>query len=178
MALLTLVQLKEHIEAELADDALQRLLDAAEQTVEERFGVVTLQVDKYVVDDSLYPEGRDQSVILTREAGSITTVTEQLFSAAADTLAADDYDLRGLLLERLDTGTNPRQKWGHRVIVTYVPFDDSSQRIPVIVNLVKLELAYRGQKSEKAGDYNMDSREYHKERESILGALKRGLNFA
>lgn len=178
MALLTLEKLKEHIEAELADDALQRLLDAAEQTVEERFGVVTVQVDEYVVDDNSYPDGRDGSVILTRKAGSITTVTEQLFSAAADTLAADDYDLRGLILERLDTGTNPRQKWGHRVIVTYVPFNDTAQRIPVIVNLVKLELAYRGLKSEKAGDYNMDSRQYHQERESILGALKKGLSFA
>ncbi len=124
------------------------------------------------------PDGRDRSVVLTREAASITSVTEQLFNDTADTLAANDYDLRGLVLERLQTGTNPRGKWGHRIIVTYVPYDDTSQRIPVEVNLVKLELAYRGLSSEKAGDYRMDSREYYKERESILGALKRGLNFA
>lgn len=178
MALLTLVQLKEHVEAELADAALQHLLDAADQTIEERFGAITAQVDEYVVDDNQYPDGRDQSVVLTRKAPSITTVTEQLFNDTPDTLATDDYDLRGFLLERLDTGTNPRGKWGHRVVVTYIPFDDTKQRIPVEVNLVKLELAYRGLSSEKAGDYTMDAREYHRERESILGALKRGLNFA
>lgn len=178
MALLTLVQLKEHIEAELADAALQRLLDAAEQIVAERFGAIAAQVDEYVVTDHQYPEGRDKSVILTREASSITSVTEQMFSAAADTLAADDYELRGFLLERLDTGTNPRGKWGHRVVVTYVPFDDTKQRIPVEVNLVKLELAYRGLSAEKAGDYSMSARKYHEERESILGALKPGLSFA
>jgi hypothetical protein len=178
MALLTLAQLKEHVEAELADDALQRLLDAAEQTVEQRFGAIATQVDEYVVNEDQYPEGRDKAVALTREASSITSVTEQMFSADPDTLAADDYDLRGLVLERLDTGTNPRGKWGHRVVVTYVPFDDTSQRIPVIVNLVKLELAYRGLSAEKAGDYSMTARQYHQERESILGALKPGLNFA
>ena len=177
-ALVSLADLKTHIEAELADAALQRLLDAAEQTVEQRFGDVTSQVDEFVVDHDMFPDGRDKSVVLTREAGSIATVTEQLFSDTADTLAADDYDLRGLVLERLNTGTNPRSRWGHRVTVTYAPFDDTSQRIPVIINLVKLELAYRALGAEKAGDYSMTAREYHKERESILGALIRGLNFA
>jgi hypothetical protein len=176
--IISLAELKEHIEAELADDALQRLLNAADQAVAERYGAIAQQVDEYVVDKDQFPDGRDKSLTLTRKASTITTVTEQLFNDTADTLAADDYDLRGDLLERLETGTNPRGRWGHRIIVTYVPFDDTAQRIPLVVDLVKLELAYRGLSSEKAGDYRMDSREYNKERESILGSLEPGLNFA
>lgn len=178
MALLTLAQLKEHIEAELADDALTRLLNGADQAVEQRYGAIATQVDEFVVSFDLYPNGRDKYVNLTRQVSSITSVTEQLYGGDADTLAADDYDLRGRSLERLNSGTNSRNVWGHRVVVTYVPYDDTNQRIPVIVDLVKIELGYRGLHAERASDYSMTAAEYQKERESILGALGLGLNFA
>lgn len=176
--LISLAELKTHIEAELADAALTQLLNAADQAVIQRYGAISSQVDEYVIDSDAYPDGRDKYVVLTRKPASITSITEQMFSGDADTLAADDYDWRGLMVERLADGTNGRNRWGHRVVVTYVPYDDTHQRIPVIVNLVKLELAYRGLQAEKAGDYSMTATDYRQERERILGSLAPGADFA
>lgn len=172
-----LADLRTNVESGLADAALTRLWYDAEELVEQRFGAVDSQVDEFVVDDVAYPFGRDKLLTLTRPVVSITSITEQWFDDSATTLASDDYDQRRRILERLDSGTNPQTYWGHRVIVTYVPVDQTNRRVGVVIDLVKLQERYEGVKSEKVGDYQMTAPDYERERNQILARLGTGMPF-
>jgi len=173
--LLTPAQLREHVETDLSDGALQRILDSEEAEIVGRYGA-------HATASEMLAGDHKPLLILARDAASITAITETV--ADVDTaLAADDYRLwPGGRLERLSDGTHPASTWGDRVAVTYVPADQVAQRSLVLVNLCKLALEYRGLKSEAigSGDYQMTAQEYNAERNRLLGSLapRGGLWFA
>lgn len=139
MTLLTVTQLKEHISTTLSDDALTRLLDAAEEQIIRYAGpylVVSGADDQ--VDETFVRPIRGILLNLSRRAASIEEVVED-----ETTLAADDYELRssGYLLVRLDDGTNPRHHWHTPLKVTYTPLSDAASREIAQVELVKLDIA-------------------------------------
>jgi len=159
-------QLGEHIEHDLSDNALQRLNDAETAEILRRFGS-TASVTELIASKN------DKSVILSQKRATITSVTETV-DTTDTVLSADDYRVwYGAMLQRRDDGTNPRELWGDRVSVVYVPESRAAQRALVLVNLVKLAIEYRGLKSEDigAGDYSMTQLAYNKERENILRSL-------
>jgi hypothetical protein len=164
--LLTATQLKEHLETDLGDDALQRILDAEEGEITRRYGAIATETD-------ILPGG-DSMLTLSRKASSITSVTE-LVSTTSTALATDDWrawaDHR---LERLATGTNARTTWGDRVTVVYTPVDRTDQRTLVLVQLCKLALVYGGLASESigGGDYVMRALPWGIERETLLATLE------
>ena len=82
MALLTSTEVRTHVETGLVDAALQRIMDAAEEDIDQKFGAVSSQVDDL--------EGKLKSVWTTRPISSITSVVE--------TLGTDDTTLAGLRL--------------------------------------------------------------------------------
>lgn len=137
MAILLVGEFREHVTTALGDDALQRLLDAAEA-----------EIVRFVGDSGTgavtdIRDGRGRFVTLSRPAASITSITEAHWST--DTvLAADDYLLHpsGLVIERLPGGTHSRSHWHGRVTVVYVPVDDEAIRIAVQLDLVNLALNY------------------------------------
>ena len=176
--LLTTAQVREHVETDLVDDALGRLNDAADLRVIQRGGPLANETDTFVVDSNDYPEGRDKSIFLERLPGAISSVSEQIFDNTPVVLAADDYYQVGTQLERRDDGTNPRSRWGHRVIVAYVPESDEAIRKQIIIDLIKLEVAYQGVAKEKAGDYSMEAPDYQAEQERILSQLAPEYTFA
>ena len=171
--LLTPTELRDHIQTDLVDLALQRVLDAEESEIIRRYGAHASQTEMLT--------GGNARLGLSRQAASVTSVTE-VASEVTTVLAADDYRLwYGTSLERLMTGTNPRQYWGDRVTVVYVPTERNAQRTLALVNLCKLTLAYEGVKSQSIGqsDYSMTAMDYRQERERILRSLaSRGLVFA
>lgn len=159
--------LDEHVEHDLTDTALQRLNDSETAEIIRRFGAATTATELIASEDDKY-------VVLSQKAASITSVTETV-DTTDTVLAADDYRLwyGNAMLQRRDDGTNPRELWGDRVSVVYVPEDRAAQRALVLISLVKLAIEYRGLKSEDigAGDYRMTALEYNKERENILRSL-------
>lgn len=163
--LLTVAQLREHVQTDLSDAALQRILDAEEGEIVRRYGSHT--------EASETLQGGDRLLFLNRPAASIGEVVETV--GVGDTvLDAADYRLwdDGRYLERLTTGANPSLYWAERVTVTYVPADQSAQRRLVLVQLVKLALAYAGLRSESVGgDYSMSTLDYVAEREKLLQSL-------
>lgn len=170
--LLTTDQLREHLETDLINDALGRLNDAADALVIQRAGPVATKTDNFVIiRPNDYPQGRDRVLTLERELGSITSITEQFFDNTPVVLSADDYSVIDNQLERLNDGTNPGWYWGHRVTVVYAPEDTTAIRKIAVVDLVKLEVAYQGVASEKAGDYSMTAPEYRTAKEAILNTL-------
>lgn len=174
MPLVTKAEVREHIETDLGDDALDRLIDDADAEIIRMHGEHTTQTEQLL--------GGNVFLILSRPASSITTVTEILKGTLPDsetTLSADDYDLwpDGRRLERLGDGTNQRETWGDVIEITYTPTDETAQRTRAEIDLVKLAIEYKGLNSEGIGDHKVSFVDYEDERSKILQRLGR-LNFA
>jgi hypothetical protein len=165
--ILSVAEIKEHIETGLGEGALKRIIDAETAEIERRFGVVATATELIASKD-------DEYVILQQKRVTITSVTETVDDTST-VLSADDYRVwNGAMLQRLDDGTNPRSLWGDRVSVVYVPEDRSDQRALVLVQLVTLAIEYKGLKTEDvgSGDYRMTALEYNVERENLLRSLR------
>lgn len=170
MAILTVDELREHIESPLGNDALQLLLDAAEELIVARAGASGARTE--IID------GGGRYLPVSRPIDSISSIKE-LVGTTETTLAADDYLERGdLLLQRLEYGTNPSSYWRGRVTVAYTPATDDASRKKVQLDLCQLALTYQpGLAEEDIGAWrqvfttsnsawNVDS-----EREAILAQL-------
>ena len=180
-ALITPDILREHFETDLEDDALQRIIDDADQAIIDRFGehgdAGTFSIDDPLVE--LHPGG-GRHIFPHRKVDSVEAVTEFWGGPGAETeteLATDDWRLEhaGRSLLRLATGTNPRAWWG-RVVLDYFPVSDAARRTRVNIDLCKLALTYGGYlKTERAGDYQaasaMTPDAYQAERERLLSEL-------
>ena len=171
MSVLSVAELLTHVETDLTDPAIQRLIDDAEAEIDERVGALATQTDEFqgeTLADALY---------LTRLATAITTVTEEVKSGTgwvSTVLAADDYALRfnGRQLRRLSNGTNPAGTWGDTVTVVYVPKSDAARRLVITIDLVKVAIAFNALDSEKIGDYASKSIVYDATRTALINRLK------
>lgn len=174
MTILSVAQLEEHITTTLGDDALGRLLDAAEESIIERAGPA---IDEYLVTDTterFAPRG--PVLMLARRATDIVLVTEYAHLALPTTLAADDYELSssGNLLRRVQGGTHSSDHWNPEVAVTYTPYTDAATRQRVQIELVKLDIAVNpGLSMQVVGSWTeqYQSKPYSDLREEILASL-------
>ncbi len=177
MSLLTLTQMRVHIENDLSDEELQRVIDAAEQDIVQRYGPHVTQTDE--LDECRL----STALFLTRPASTITTVTEE-FNIAGDidqtVLSANDYALTadGFRLRRLSSGDNPRATWGDIVVIAYVPVDESSKREGVEIAMVKLDIQFSGLDSEKVGDYAAAQVKYEENRNKVLSRLQKRMGIS
>lgn len=163
--LLTVDELREHLETDLADAALQRILDAEEAEIIQRYGPHATATETL--------SGNGTLLILARTPLTITSITET-YETTTTTLAADDYRLwPGGRIERSVYGTNPASYWSPVATVTYVPVDMTAQRRGCLIRLATLAVAYRGVKAESvgSGDYSMTAQDYTTEREKLLRSL-------
>lgn len=174
MALLSVTEFRTHVTSSLGTEALQLLLDAAEQAIIARYGEVD---DSYGLEEIV--DGGNSYIFLRRRAASIDSITE-LDGTTETELDADDFRLRGdgLSVLRLGTGTNPRTWWGAPITVAYAPLDDVADRKRVQIALVQLDLNFvpGNSSSEQVGSW-LESRnasgsfDYGEEREKILNSL-------
>lgn len=165
MSLLTLAQVRENIETGLGDDALQRIMNAVEEDIDQRHGAVDAQTDDL--------EAGDKKLWTTRPILTITTVTETVGTTDTE-LSANDYVKRHeTQLNRLNTGDNGRERWGVRVKITYVPVDTTNRRITAYLKMILLDIVYSGLDSSREGDFNSKSLGYAPEREKLLSSLDR-----
>lgn len=166
--LLTPISLREHVETDLSDAALQCILDSEEAEIVRRYGPHATASETLA--------GGARWLILARDAASVTQIVET--ADGLDTaLGADAYRLwPGGRIERLDA------IWAPRVAVTYTPREETAQRRLALINLCKLAIAYSGLKSEGvgSGDYQATALDYTGEREKLLRGLapRGGLWFA
>jgi hypothetical protein len=165
MSLITIDELKTHVETDLTDAALQRIIDSQEALIVRRLGAheVQCQVFSPNYQRVLYPY---------RKVSSITSIVEEVGDTET-TLAADDYAVTadGRRIDRKQDGTNPRRFWGERVTVTYAPEGQADERKMVLIDLCKLTIEYNAKKSESTGDHSESAKDYTKEREEVLSSL-------
>lgn len=178
MALLTVEELREHVNSDLSDDALTRLMEAAESAIIARAGATG--------ERTQIIGGGNRFIALARplDPSETITVTEQTpYGSTVTTLVAGDFLVRdgGMLLERISTSDNPRSRWFGYVTVTYTPLDDTALRIGVLLDYINAQIDYHpGLTSYTTG---ADSESYaansawnnSKEREAILSRLDIGL---
>lgn len=173
MALLTADEVRDHVESDLVDDALQRIIDAADAEIIRRLGALASQTE-VIPGDGLF-------IYLARKASSVTSITERYavsgFSLSDLALAASDYDLLddGYRIERLTTGTNAASRWNGQATVVYVPQDRTAERKMLLVQLVKSDLKHEGHLVATAGDVKVQQLgSYAEERASLFRALGTG----
>jgi hypothetical protein len=172
MALISPDELREHVNTPLGDPALQRIIQANDDDIIERYGPLG------AVTISLLGGG-GRFLRLPRPASAFTTVVE-LRGFTPITLATNDYFIHtgGRYVERLENGTNPWDAWGDRITLTYTPIDDSDRRKLVLIQLCELDIAFTpGISEQDIGDYrerqaqtNM-GKDYQSQREDILASL-------
>lgn len=158
------------------EDALQMLLDAAEEEILDRVGRT---IDAYAVTDrteTFSPNG--SRIMLGERALSISAVREHVHAASPTTLADDDYELSpsGYILRRLISGTHGSSVWRPLVAVTYVPWSDTATRSRVQAELVKLSIAFNpGLSAQTIGSwhetYTASGVPYDQQRAAILATL-------
>ncbi len=167
MPLLTVEQLREHIKTTLADDAVQRLLDANEAEIIRRFGSGT------TVTETLYPLGHGY-LFLSWPAAAITTVSETRYGVTT-VLAVNDYShaAGSHILRRLDTGTNSYWAWD-LVTITYTVTDATAERRRVLIRITQFDIENRpGIGSQSTADQSISySSRLEDERDEAFNALR------
>lgn len=163
MSLLTIAEARNHIETDIIDDALQQLIDDAEKEIDNSIG----PVDSGTI--SLSTDNPSKIFWLDRKVESIDNITEERDSIETE-LDENDYRLinNGMAIERLTTGNNPQSDWGDYLTIEYVPVDDTDRRKRVIVDLVKLAVAYNGLNSRSLENYSESQKNYEDERAKLI----------
>jgi hypothetical protein len=162
-----LTTLKTFVETDLADPALQLILDAAEEDLTKAVGPEGGMIE----DRAMWGQA---DFWTERPIGSITSITETDDAGTVVTLVAADYRLHPgkMRVTRLATGTNPNTGWTGRVTLSYQPADLAA-RNRAIVQLVELDLAFRpGLRSENIGDHSMSQEDYTVSRSRIIASAQ------
>lgn len=169
MTILTVSELREHLETDLGNDALGRLADDAESLIIATAGATTARTENSNAWG--FPGGRERIIFAALAINSITSIKERDdLDSAKVTLSTDDYEQQGKRqLIRLRNGTNPRSLWAQHVELIYVPTVDTAIRKMVQVDLVKIEIMYSGALREKQGDFEV----WHKGADEVAKILAR-----
>lgn len=176
-ALITPAQAREHIETDLLDPGLQRLIDDADALIVERFGAHSPAVTATIFRDVQ----TDDLVFLPRPMSAApTSVTEWVNDISSTVLDPTDYRVLygGRAIQRLASGVNGRSTWAARVIVVYNPIDEVARRTRVEIDLVRAATQYVSLDREVVGDYLAIHPNYLDEREQILSGLAPAIAFA
>lgn len=166
--LITVQEAREHLETDITDAALTRVLDSLEADIVARFGENATQ------SDYLEPHGGYRNVIYpTRKVATVTSATEVESDGTETVLDPSDYAVvsGGARIDRKQTGANPRTTWAPAVKVVYVPEDSNARRVLVLIDLAKIELQYNGLASESVGDWSGNIDAYEQRREEIMRRL-------
>lgn len=171
MALLTLAQVRENIESDLGDDAMNRLIDASDAEIIRKLGPLATQPETH--------EGGSRYIHLARAASAIVSVSERYNTLGAGyttlNLSSNDYRLLpdGRKVERLSDGTNGADRFQGEVSIVTTPLDTTAERVNLLLKLVTLELNYTGHLIQSAGDHRVQPgpQAYADEKASLFRSL-------
>jgi hypothetical protein len=164
MSLLTVDEIRQHVETDLGDTALGRLIDDADGEIIDRLGALASQVE-------VIPGG-EKYIVIARKAISITAIVERIRETDY-ALGADDYTLLSdkRRVQRLQGSTVPSIWWQGLVTITYVPVDETIPRKRLLVDLVRLSASYTALSSVGVGDVRMTNLDYQAERDKLFETL-------
>jgi len=162
--LLSLSAIREHVETDLGDDALTRLIEDADQEIIDRLGALAEATE--------VKRGGGEMLHLDRKAQSISSAVERIGETDYP-LAANDYELLddGYRVQRKQGDDQPASSWRGRVTVVFVPADETAGRKRLLADLVRLAVRYSAVGAERLGDVSVDHVDYQAEREKLFRAF-------
>lgn len=170
MSLLTVSQVRDHVETGMIDGALERFLDAQDADIIRRLGPLS-------TNTQVLPGGNPY-LYLGRKSSAIVSAVERVSRSADETtLDDDDYSLLadGYRVERLNDGTNPATGWRGEVTIVSTPTDETAQRKSLLIKLVMLDVRYDGVSKETREGASIDYLSYAAEVDKLfLRAGRRG----
>lgn len=164
--ILTVDEIRQHVETDLPDEAMTRLVEAADQEIIDRLGALASET-KTIDGEGL------KLLPLPRRASSITSVVERV-DETDYTLAANDSELQadGFRLRRAQGSNYPALEWRGQVTVTYVPYGGATgelaMRKKLLADLVRLDCAYQAEASSSVGDASRTALDHAAERNKIF----------
>ena len=160
--LLTLAEVREHVETGLSDDALDRLISAADAEIISYAGAH---------DDGEEIVGRINTNgvrgFMPRVAASVSQVEDRTGDSTWVVRSTDTYELThgGRIIESL------KSRFHHEIRATFLPVSTEGQRRLALIQLVKLDTQFNALSSENDATYATASVNYASERSRILSRL-------
>lgn len=173
--MLTVDELRGHVETDLDDTSLGLLLDAAYEAIDNYAGTGGTEEYPATVTEVITTSG--DLLMLSRRASAILSVVEN--ASYRTDLETDDYELIGdQMVRRVRDGTNSATVWRGRIEITYTAFADENQRDRVAIGLVELDVNVSpGMQSERLGEWSETHEQttsYAKARDALLSSLYGG----
>lgn len=168
--ILTVDEVREHVETGLIDGALTRLIENADQEIIDRLGALASHTE-VIPGDGL------SSLLLARKASAITSATEKIDDIDY-VLAASDYTLLsdGYTLRRAQGSSYPALSWRGIVTIVSAPAGGAAgelaARKKLLVDLVKLDVEYDAKRSDSIGDTSRTSLDHGQERMSLFKQMR------
>jgi hypothetical protein len=181
-AIITIDELRQHLLTPLTDQALGRLIAAAQDDIEQSFG--TLEDREYILDGDAavihVPIGRIyiSRVTIPDDVDEVKSVQEIMSDGSfLDLVEGTDYFVspdRRALTRRMP------YVWSYQVKVIITPRQNLAQRVAALIELVTLAEGYSAYTQADTGGWKAFSKEHAPEREAILATLRphRALRFA
>lgn len=156
-------EVRQHIETDLTDPALNRLIAAAWSEVEQADGEASIE--------DIFIDEREPVLFTSEPISAITSIVKRDDAAGADeTVDAADYRVRG----RREILRTDGALWTGEVRVTFAPVIDESLRMSVLVELVRMMVEHRAPVSETSGGtYQADYSGMEERRTKALNRLRR-----
>jgi hypothetical protein len=168
MPLLTVDELREHVETALPDTALERILASCELAITQWAGPLTFDEDGAVEDVTESVNAPGRALLLLRQAPTAVTSVLDVHGGFETDVDPSDVRIEGRYLRRLAMAL-----WGERTVVTYTPTDDSAIRRTALIQLVQLELNVQpGMASQGAGAWSESYGKYLRQRNELLRAIR------
>lgn len=173
-----LTRARERIETDLTDAELTLLIDEANQAVVLAVGSHADPGVPIVVSYPIRPLIDLPRPIDTAQAITVETIAEPgATPAAVAATTGYEIDNGGRTLRLADVFIGEPWSWHRslhrgRLRITYVPLEDGNKRQEVILALVQLAVQRNGVGSYRAGDVQITSADYARERERLLASLR------
>ena len=166
MSLLTIAQLRTEVQTSLLNDALQTIIDREEEQMVDRLG--PHYVAATAISETHPVRSGGKNVYTRRRIQSVSSVAERSPGGDNATVAATNYEVwagQGRI-ERISG------EWAARVVVTYIPADDSAKRKQALITLIRLILERTALKQESfAGEHSYTAGDWDAERAQIYRNL-------
>lgn len=165
MPLLTASEVRQHVETDLDETGLQRIIDRADADLLQRAGPHVGPITETL-------PGGGGSAFVARPIATLTSVREGERISGATPALDLTLDVRLWAgegrLERRPAGT----RFDQIVEVVYDPIDDSERRKRTLLELVRLDLSQSGRGKERVGEYSYAGLDYRRHREALMSEVR------
>ena len=177
-SLVTPALVKILVKTGLTDAELQTIIDLEEAEVIRLFGAHYTGASQEITETL---HGGGKSLWLRRRIVSVTSISEDGLALTSGEYRVWPDEGR---IQRLsgvtawlsgDDDDTIQNKWGQVIVIVYKPADDSTQRKPVIIELVRLALERTSMQSESVGgEYSYTAPIWEERRAQMLKRLSLG----